>query len=74
MWSERRQTEKAIYYMISFIWCSGKDKTIVTENTLPRCRVEWKGLTTNEHETAFRSDRNALYPNCGGGYMTSVLK
>lgn len=31
-WNERRQTQKARWCMIPFIWYSGEEKTVVTKN------------------------------------------
>ena len=71
MLSEKSQTQKATYCVISFIWHSGKDKTLQTEN---RSLVAVRGVgggvreqIMKENEGFGAGDGTSLDLDCGAG-------
>ena len=59
MLSKWSHTQKAIYYMIPFIWNSGKGKVIGTENRSSVARGQgWQGLTAKgQHKGVFETTK-----------------
>lgn len=67
MLTELCQTQQATYYMIPFIWHSGKGRIIRIENT---SLFAWGGKGDCPqwgHKGTLDANKNISYFDCGGG-------
>lgn len=73
--SEKRQTQKSTYCIISFIWTSiiGKTNPWWKESNSLCFWKRWWELTGKGHEGNFSSDGNVLYLDLGEGNMSICI-